>query len=63
MAHRCPHGRLTGIGNGIAGVAPVKRDIARGIARTPKNWYTNLHTTKFGDGAVRGRLRSAHGSW
>ncbi|MFC4588780.1 CHRD domain-containing protein [Sphaerisporangium corydalis] len=48
---------------GLAGVAPVKSDVARGIRRTPKNWYTNLHTTKFGDGAVRGQLRSAHGSW
>ncbi|MET8157066.1 CHRD domain-containing protein [Sphaerisporangium sp. NPDC005289] len=48
---------------GIAGVAPVKGDIARGIVKTPKNWYTNLHTTGFPDGAVRGRLRSAHGSW
>ncbi|MFC6080428.1 CHRD domain-containing protein [Sphaerisporangium aureirubrum] len=48
---------------GIAGVAPVKRDIARGIVKNPKNWYTNLHTTKFADGAVRGQLRSAHGSW
>jgi hypothetical protein len=41
---------------GIAGVVPVKRGLARALLRTPKNWYTNLHTTEFPDGAVRGRL-------
>ncbi|GAA3819703.1 hypothetical protein GCM10022226_45160 [Sphaerisporangium flaviroseum] len=48
---------------GIAGSAPVKRDIAKGIQKNPKNWYANLHTTKFGGGAVRGQLSPTHNSW
>jgi hypothetical protein len=48
---------------GLAGDAPVKRDIAKGILKNPKNWYANLHTTKFTGGAVRGQLHAAHGSW
>lgn len=48
---------------GIAGTAPVRPGIARGISKNPKNWYANLHTTEFDGGAVRGQLRSAHGGW
>lgn len=48
---------------GIAGTAPVKPGIAKGLLTNPKNWYTNLHTTVFGGGAVRGQLHKAHGSW
>jgi hypothetical protein len=47
---------------GIAGVVSVNRHLARGFLTQPKNWYTNLHTTVFPDGAVRGQLRSARGS-
>ncbi|GHH65754.1 hypothetical protein GCM10017673_10340 [Streptosporangium violaceochromogenes] len=46
---------------GIAGTAPVRPDIAKGILKNSKNWYANLHTTEFGGGAVRGQLCSAHG--
>ncbi|MFF5205185.1 CHRD domain-containing protein [Streptosporangium sp. NPDC000396] len=48
---------------GIAGTAPVKPDIARGIKKNPKNWYTNLHTTEFDGGAVRGQLYASHSAW
>lgn len=48
---------------GLAGVVPVKRDIAKGILRSPKNWYANLHTTVFTGGAVRGQLHGHHGAW
>ncbi|MFC6080429.1 CHRD domain-containing protein [Sphaerisporangium aureirubrum] len=46
---------------GLAGVVSVNRRLARSILTSPRNWYTNLHTTEFADGAVRGQLRSAHG--
>ncbi|MFB9676898.1 CHRD domain-containing protein [Streptosporangium vulgare] len=48
---------------GIAGTASVKSDIARGIKKNPKNWYTNLHTTEFGGGAVRGQLYRSGNGW
>ncbi|MEV4531553.1 CHRD domain-containing protein [Streptosporangium sp. NPDC049304] len=48
---------------GIAGTASVKPDIARGIKKNPKNWYTNLHTTEFGGGAVRGQLYRSGSGW
>ncbi|WP_436758046.1 CHRD domain-containing protein [Streptosporangium sp. V21-05] len=48
---------------GIAGTASVKSDIAQGIKRNPKNWYTNLHTTEFGGGAVRGQLYRSGSGW
>lgn len=46
---------------GLAGTTRVKPDIAKGLARNPQNWYTNLHTTDFPDGAVRGQLSKATG--
>ncbi|MCG5214015.1 CHRD domain-containing protein [Streptosporangium sp. KLBMP 9127] len=49
--------------SGVAGVAPVKRAIGKGIKANPKNWYSNLHTGEFPGGAVRGQLRGAHGGW
>lgn len=48
---------------GIAGTASVKSDVARGIKQNPKNWYTNLHTTEFGGGAVRGQLYRSGSGW
>ncbi|MEV8636620.1 CHRD domain-containing protein [Streptosporangium sp. NPDC051023] len=48
---------------GIAGTAPVQRDIAKGLLKNPKNWYANLHTTEFDGGAVRGQLGRTHGGW
>ncbi|MDF5752091.1 CHRD domain-containing protein [Spongiactinospora sp. TRM90649] len=48
---------------GIAGTVPIKADIAAGIRRAPKNWYTNLHTGEFPGGAVRGALHRVSGGW
>ncbi|WP_371782003.1 CHRD domain-containing protein [Streptosporangium subroseum] len=48
---------------GIAGSASVKSSVAGGIKKNPKNWYTNLHTSEFPDGAVRGQLYSSHAGW
>jgi hypothetical protein len=48
---------------GIAGSASVKSSVASGIKKNPKNWYTNLHTGEFPDGAVRGQLYSSHAGW
>ncbi|NUR90418.1 MAG: CHRD domain-containing protein, partial [Nonomuraea sp.] len=41
---------------GIAGEAPASRALLKRIAARPGNWYTNLHTTEFDGGAVRGQL-------
>ncbi|SDK68404.1 CHRD domain-containing protein [Nonomuraea maritima] len=49
--------------NGLAGVASIKKDTAKGISRNAKNWYANLHTGEFPGGAVRGQLWSAKGAW
>ncbi|MEU8105270.1 CHRD domain-containing protein [Nonomuraea muscovyensis] len=41
---------------GLAGEARVPAAVVRRIAANPGGYYTNLHTTEFGGGAVRGRL-------
>lgn len=41
---------------GVAGEAPAPKQLVRRIAKNPGNWYTNLHTTEFDGGAVRGQL-------
>ncbi|MFG3436344.1 CHRD domain-containing protein [Nonomuraea sp. NPDC047897] len=41
---------------GLAGEARVPAAVVRRIAAHPGRYYTNLHTTEFGGGAVRGRL-------
>ncbi|GLW11994.1 hypothetical protein Misp01_71220 [Microtetraspora sp. NBRC 13810] len=47
--------------NGIAGTGRASADVAAGIRNNPKGWYTNLHTTEFPGGAVRGQLY--RGGW
>jgi hypothetical protein len=43
--------------SGIAGqVKDVGRDLVRQISRSPRDFYTNLHTAEFPGGAVRGQL-------
>jgi hypothetical protein len=43
--------------SGVAGsVGGVKPDIAKKINQDPSGFYANLHTTEFGDGAVRGQF-------
>jgi hypothetical protein len=42
---------------GLAGVAPIQKDVVKRIKNNPSNWYTNLHTKEFPGGAVRGQLQ------
>ncbi|MET7327532.1 CHRD domain-containing protein [Nonomuraea sp. NPDC005650] len=48
-------------GNTSTGSVRVKdTSVLNGIKKYPKNWYANLHTAEFPDGAVRGQLHGAH---
>ncbi|MFI7455716.1 CHRD domain-containing protein [Nonomuraea sp. NPDC049714] len=49
-------------GNTSFGSVAVKSSLLRDIKRNPGNWYANLHTAQFPDGAVRGQLHT-HGRW
>jgi hypothetical protein len=50
-------------GNTSSGSVLVKDSgVLKGIRSNPKNWYANLHTSQFADGAVRGQLKSG-GRW
>ncbi|GAA4189228.1 hypothetical protein GCM10022252_25780 [Streptosporangium oxazolinicum] len=55
------NGRIRG--NTSFGSVVVKdSSLLRGIKSNPKNWYANLHTKQFPDGAVRGQLTKG-GRW
>ncbi|WP_326640460.1 CHRD domain-containing protein [Nonomuraea fuscirosea] len=54
------NGRIRG--NTSFGSVNVKSSLLKGIKKNPKNWYANLHTAKFPDGAVRGQLHKG-GPW
>ena len=41
----------------VAGCVEVNRDLARAIAASPRDWYVNVHTADFPNGAIRGQLR------
>ena len=43
--------------NAVAGCVEVNRDLARAIAASPRDWYVNVHTADFPNGAIRGQLR------
>ncbi len=45
-------------GNIATGSVRVKSSLLKQIKSKPKNWYANLHTAQFPDGAVRGQLHS-----
>ena len=50
-------------GNTSFGSVRVKdAALLKGIKKNPKNWYANLHTAQFPDGAVRGQLHKG-GHW
>ena len=52
---------LPGTLSSVAGCADVDPALARRIAARPSNWYVNVHTADFPDGAIRGQLhRSRH---
>jgi hypothetical protein len=43
--------------NGVSsGCAQVSRELALAIIQDPENYYVNVHTTDFEDGALRGQL-------
>ena len=43
--------------NGVSsGCAPVDRALAKDILKNSENYYVNVHTTDFPDGAIRGQL-------
>ncbi|GAA1673444.1 hypothetical protein GCM10009733_083210 [Nonomuraea maheshkhaliensis] len=48
-------------GNTSFGSVRVKSSLLKGIKKNPKNWYANLHTAAFPDGAVRGQLHKGGG--
>ncbi|WP_219470034.1 CHRD domain-containing protein [Nonomuraea rhizosphaerae] len=50
---------LPGNLTGLAGETRVASSVVRHIAADPGRYYTNLHTTEFGGGAVRGQLSGA----
>ncbi|GLW11271.1 hypothetical protein Misp01_63990 [Microtetraspora sp. NBRC 13810] len=55
------HGKTRG--NTSTGSVVVKdTSVLNGIKSNPKNWYANLHTKPFPDGAVRGQLAKG-GRW
>ncbi|MGV9383647.1 CHRD domain-containing protein [Nonomuraea sp. NPDC003707] len=54
------NGRIRG--NTASGSVRVKSSLLRDIKNKPKNWYANLHTSQFPDGAVRGQLHKG-GRW
>jgi hypothetical protein len=39
-----------------SGCATVEREVALNILKNPENYYVNVHTTDFVDGAIRGQL-------
>jgi hypothetical protein len=50
-------------GNTSSGSVVVKdSSVLKGIKANPKNWYANMHTSQFADGAVRGQVQNG-GRW
>ncbi|MFC7382249.1 CHRD domain-containing protein [Sphaerisporangium rhizosphaerae] len=50
-------------GNTAFGSVKVKDlSVLAGIKKNPRNWYANMHTKQFADGAVRGQLLKT-GRW
>jgi len=39
-----------------SGCAEVSRELALAIIKNPENYYINVHTTDFPNGAIRGQL-------
>jgi CHRD domain len=46
----------TPVGGRSSGCATVSRDLAMKLVKSPSDYYVNVHTTAFTDGAVRGQL-------
>jgi hypothetical protein len=56
-----PSGLPAGV-TGLAGMTPVRGDVARKIMRSPDGFYANLHTAEFPGGAVRGQFAPFSGA-
>ncbi|MBO2450294.1 CHRD domain-containing protein [Actinomadura barringtoniae] len=56
-----PSGLPAGV-TGLAGMTPVRGDIARKVMRSPDGFYANLHTAEFPGGAVRGQFAPFSGT-
>ncbi len=50
-----------GVSSPASGCVDAKRGLLKKIAKHPKNWYVNLHTTDFPSGAIRGQLKQSGG--
>jgi CHRD domain len=49
-----------GPGTSFAACVPASRDVIRAIAYAPWDYYVNVHTPAFPDGAIRGQLAGLH---
>jgi hypothetical protein len=54
---------LPGGTTAVEGDVTADGKLISSIKKNPGNWYANLHTTTFTDGAVRGQLFPAHRAW
>jgi hypothetical protein len=52
-------GQLPDTLNAVAGCAPADPAVVEAVAASPRDYYVNVHTADFPDGAIRGQLRRA----
>jgi hypothetical protein len=52
-------GQLPDTLNAVAGCAPADPAVADAVAANPRDYYVNIHTAEFPDGAIRGQLHRA----
>jgi CHRD domain len=52
-------GQLPDTLNAVAGCAPADPDVVDAVAAHPRDYYVNIHTADFPDGAIRGQLHRA----
>ena len=50
---------FSGQADHVGCVNDVDRGLIRAIRRNPRDYYVNIHTTEFPDGAIRGQLKRA----
>ena len=50
-----------GVPSPISDCVDARKKLIKKIAKRPKNWYVNLHTPDFPDGAIRGQLGGSGG--
>jgi hypothetical protein len=52
-------GQLPDTLNAVAGCAPADPAVVRAVAASPRDYYVNIHTAEFPNGAIRGQLHRA----